>query len=157
MGKIENARMTQKIKIKNGRIITAQRIFENGSLFLDNGFITKISDKDIASRADFLLDAKGNFVSPGFIDIHVHGGGGSDFMDGTVKDFLTVATTHARFGTTFLVPTTLTAEIEDLLNSLNVYKKAANKNENVANFLGMHIESPYFAMNQKGAQDPRLF
>jgi len=148
--------MTKKIKIKNGRIITAHRIIENGSLLLDNGIITEISDKDIVSRADTLLDAMGNFVSPGFIDIHVHGGGGSDFMDGTVKDFLTVAATHARFGTTSLVPTTLTAEKEDLLNSLDVYKKAANKNENGANFLGMHIEGPYFAMSQKGAQDSRF-
>lgn len=155
MDKIENTGMTQKIKIKNGRIITVHRIIENGSLFLDNGIITEISDKNIASKADTVLDAKGNFVSPGFIDIHVHGGGGSDFMDGTVKDFLTVAETHARFGTTSLVPTTLTAEKEDLLNSLDIYKKAVNKNKNGAKFLGMHIEGPYFAMSQKGAQDPR--
>jgi N-acetylglucosamine-6-phosphate deacetylase len=147
--------MGKKIKIKNGRIITTHRIIENGSLLIDNGLITEISDKDIHSKADTVLDAKENFVSPGFIDIHIHGGGGSDFMDGTVNDFLTVAEAHARFGTTSLVPTTLTAEKEDLLHTLNIYKEAVNKNENGARFIGMHIEGPYFAMSQKGAQDPR--
>jgi len=82
-------------------------------------------------------------------------GGGSDFMDGTVKDFLTVAESHLRYGTTALVPTTLTAEKEDLLHTLDIYKKANSKNIAGAQFMGMHIEGPYFSLSQKGAQDPR--
>jgi N-acetylglucosamine-6-phosphate deacetylase len=147
--------MGKKLKIINGRIITPEKIIENASLLISDGIITEISDKEISSKADVTIDAEENFVAPGFIDIHVHGGGGSDFMDGTVEDFLTIAETHLQCGTTALVPTTLTSEKEDLLHILNVYRKAAKENVKGAQFMGMHIEGPYFAMSQKGAQDAR--
>ncbi|MEO6814767.1 MAG: N-acetylglucosamine-6-phosphate deacetylase [Ginsengibacter sp.] len=147
--------MNKKLKIINGRVITSQRIIDHASLLISDGIITEIGEKKISSEADIILDARGKYVSPGFIDIHVHGGGGSDFMDSTVKDFLTIAETHLRYGTTALVPTTLTAEKEDLLHTLEIYKKANAKNKAGAQFMGMHIEGPYFAMSQKGAQDPR--
>jgi N-acetylglucosamine-6-phosphate deacetylase len=147
--------MGKKLKIINGRIITSHRIIDHASLLISDGIITEISEKKIASKADATLDAKGNYISPGFIDIHIHGGGGSDFMDGSVKDFLTIAETHLQYGTTALVPTTLTAEKEDLLHTLDVYKKANARNKAGAQFMGMHIEGPYFAMSQRGAQDPR--
>ena len=145
----------RKLKIINGRIITPEKIIENGSVLVSEGIITAISDKKINSKADVIVDAEGNFISPGFIDIHVHGGGGSDFMDGTIRDFLTIAETHLQYGTTALVPTTLTAEKENLLHILDIYRKASKQNVKGAQFLGMHIEGPYFAMSQKGAQDAR--
>jgi N-acetylglucosamine-6-phosphate deacetylase len=76
-------------------------------------------------------------------------------MDGSETAFLKIAETHARYGTTAMVPTTLTSEKEDLLNILDLYSEADKKNINGAQFLGMHLEGPYFAMNQRGAQDPR--
>jgi N-acetylglucosamine-6-phosphate deacetylase len=85
----------------------------------------------------------------------VHGGGGHDFMDGNEDAFLEIARTHARYGTTAMVPTTLTAEKVDLLKTLDLYATANAKNTMGAQFLGMHLEGPYFAMNQRGAQDPR--
>ena len=145
----------RKLKIINGRIITPGKIIEKGSVLVSDGLITAISDKKISSKADVIVDAEGNFISPGFIDIHVHGGGGSDFMDGTIRDFLTIAETHLQYGTTALVPTTLTAEKENLLHILDIYRKASKQNVKGAQFLGMHIEGPYFAMSQKGAQDAR--
>ena len=148
--------MGKKLKITNGRVITSHRIIENASLLIIDGLIKEINEKKIVSKADIILDAKGNYISPGFIDIHVHGGGGSDFMDGTVKSFLTIAETHKQFGTTLLLPTILTAEKEELLNTLDIYKKANSKNKEGAQFLGVHIEGPYFALSQKGAQDPRF-
>src|SRR5205085_587209 len=69
--------------------------------------------------------------------------------------FLKIAETHARHGTTSMVPTTLSSERDELINTLDVYKTADKKNIHGAQFLGMHIEGPYFAMNQRGAQDPR--
>jgi N-acetylglucosamine-6-phosphate deacetylase len=147
--------MNKKLKIINGRVITTHRILDHASLFISDGMITEVSENKIATKADITLDAKGNYISPRFIDIHVHGGGGSDFMDGTVKDFLTIEETHLRYGTTALVPTTLSAEKEDLLHTLDVYKNANAKNKSGAQFMGMHIEGPYFAMSQRGAQDPR--
>ncbi|MDP4132164.1 MAG: N-acetylglucosamine-6-phosphate deacetylase [Bacteroidota bacterium] len=142
-------------KIINGQIITPNGILKNGSLLISGGRITEISESGIDSSASVILDAAGKFVSPGFIDIHVHGGGGSDFMDGTVDAFLKIAELHARYGTTSLVPTTLTAEKEDLLHTLDIYRQAYKKNNRGAQFMGMHIEGPYFDMEQRGAQDPR--
>ena len=102
-----------------------------------------------------LVDARGQYISPGFMDIHVHGGGGSDFMDGSVEAFLTIAQTHAKHGTTSLLPTTLTSEKEDLIQTLEAFGKAEMVNTMGANLMGMHLEGPYFAMSQRGAQDPK--
>src|SRR5690606_8083666 len=117
--------------------------------------ITAVSEKPLDVPDAIEIDAKGQYISPGFIDIHVHGGGGHDFMDGTVNAFLRIAETHARYGTTSMLPTTLTAEKEDLLETLDVYKLADKQNRAGAQFIGIHLEGPYFAMNQRGAQDPR--
>lgn len=144
-----------RIKIIHGRILTPHGMLPDGSLLIAEGRISAISESGIGSPADVVIDAAGKYVSPGFIDIHVHGGGGSDFMDGTVAAFLQVAVTHARYGTTALLPTTLTAEKEDLLHTLDVYREAIKENDEGAQFMGMHIEGPYFDMEQRGAQDPR--
>ena len=95
------------------------------------------------------------FISPGFIELHVHGGSGADLMDGTVDAFLKVAQTHLKFGTTAMVPTTLTSDTLSLIAILELYEQAVIANETGAQFLGMHLEGPYFAMNQRGAQDPQ--
>jgi len=113
--------MRRKIKIINGSVITTHRILEHANILVSDNKITKISQDNLNEDADTVIDAEGYYVSPGFIDIHVHGGGGSDFMDGTVKDFLTVGETHARYGTTTMIPTTLTADKNQLINTLEVY------------------------------------
>lgn len=147
--------MLKSLKIINGNIITPYQLLPMSSLYVENGIITEIKTGNITKPADTIIDAEGKYISPGFIDIHVHGGGNSDFMDATVKDFLTVAETHLKHGTTAMVPTTLTAGKEELLHSIDIYKEAIKKNQSGAQFLGMHIEGPYFAMSQRGAQDPR--
>jgi N-acetylglucosamine-6-phosphate deacetylase len=145
----------QRIKIFNGRIITADKILPYGTILVTGDTITAVSDDDISFDDAIEIDAKGNYISPGFIDIHVHGGGGYDFMDGTEEAFLKIAETHARYGTTAMLPTTLTSEKEDLLQILEMYEEANKKNTNGAQFIGMHLEGPYFALNQRGAQDPK--
>lgn len=138
------------LRIINGKVITPTGIVEGVDLFLRDGKIVAAG-----SPGDRVIDAGGRYVSPGFIDIHVHGGGGHDFMDGHEEAFLEIARTHARFGTTAMLPTTLTGSKEELLHTLDVYERVAGKNTRGAQFLGMHLEGPYFAMNQRGAQDPR--
>jgi len=103
-----------------------------------------------------VIDAAGKYVSPGFIDIHVHGGGGHDFMDNTLDAFLEIAQLHARHGTTSFTPTTLSCEKRALLKTLSLYEEADALNGSGAQFTGLHIEGPYFSMNQRGAQDPRF-
>lgn len=145
----------QSLQIVNGKVITPSGILPAGCMLVKNGIITAI-EKDITPIQNAtVIDAGGNYISPGFIDIHIHGGGGYDFMDGNETAFLKIAETHARYGTTAMLPTTLTSTKEEMLETLAVYEKANKKNENGAQFLGMHLEGPYFAMNQRGAQNPR--
>lgn len=145
----------RKIKISNGKVITPFKIIPNGTVLIEGNRIAAVSENDIAVDDVETIDAKGLYVSPGFIDIHVHGGGGHDFMDGDGEGFLRIAELHAKYGTTSMVPTTLTSEKEQLIETLNLYEQAQRNNSKGAQFLGLHLEGPYFAMNQRGAQDPR--
>jgi N-acetylglucosamine-6-phosphate deacetylase len=142
-------------KIFNGHIITPEGIIRNGSVLIKDGVISSISDHDEEVSGAEMVDAGGRYISPGFIDIHVHGGGGFDFMDNTIEAFLEIAKTHARYGTTALFPTTLTGSAEDIVNTLKTYDKAYPLNDMGSEFMGVHLEGPYFAMNQRGAQDPK--
>jgi N-acetylglucosamine-6-phosphate deacetylase len=147
--------MSNYTKIFNANIITPSGFVKDGTLIISGGKIAEINAKNIALDNALEIDAKGKYVAPGFIDIHVHGGGGHDFMDNTLDAFVGIAETHAKYGTTAMMPTTLSCEKEDLLDTLSVYEKASLSNYNGADFVGIHIEGPYFAMSQKGAQDPR--
>lgn len=146
--------MEKTLKIYNGKILTPYRII-SGTVVVVDGKIKEVAEGNIDVPGAIEIDAKGNYIAPGFIDIHVHGGGGHDFMDGSEEAFLKIAETHAKYGTTGLMPTTLTSELDELYNTLDLYKKADKKNKMGAQFLGMHLEGPYFAMSQRGAQDPR--
>jgi len=138
------------LRIINGKVITPRGIGAGTDVFLRDGKIVAAG-----SPGDRVIDAEGRYVSPGFIDIHVHGGGGYDFMDGEEAAFLGVAETHVKYGTTAMLPTTLTGSEEELLHILDVYGRVLGRNRRGAQFLGMHLEGPYFAMSQRGAQDPR--
>ena len=143
-----------QLKIYNGQIITPSRIIGNGTILVEDGRITAVEEGNIDVAAVLEINAEGKYVSPGFIDIHVHGGGGHDFMDNTVGAFLAIANTHVKFGTTAMLPTTLTSSKEDLLETLRIYEIACKQNTNGAQFIGIHLEGPYFALSQCGAQDP---
>lgn len=145
-----------QLKIINAKIITPAQVIENGTMLVDDGLIVDITGTDNGGAANEVIDAAGKYLAPGFIDIHVHGGGGHDFMDNTVEAFLEIARLHARFGTTAITPTTLSCESEDLLKTLDTYAEADKLNHDGARFIGMHIEGPYFSMGQRGAQDARF-
>lgn len=146
--------MERVLKIYNGKIISPYRIFE-GTVIIEGSKIREVVQGNVEIAGATVIDAKGKYISPGFIDIHVHGGGGHDFMDGSEEAFLKIAETHAQYGTTGLMPTTLTSELDELYHTLELYKQANQNNTKGAQFLGMHLEGPYFAMTQRGAQDPR--
>lgn len=101
------------------------------------------------------VDGEGQFLSHGFIDIHVHGGGGYDFMDADSKAWHAISAFHLTHGTTGLVPTTLAADREGLLAAMDTYAECKSGFEDGAGFLGVHVEGPYLAPAQCGAQDPR--
>ncbi|MEP7258225.1 MAG: N-acetylglucosamine-6-phosphate deacetylase [Flavitalea sp.] len=143
------------IKIFNGRIITPYRIIPYGSILITGNTITAVSEGNIETEVAEEIDAQGKYIAPGFIDIHIHGSLGDDFMDGSEEAFLKIAEGNTRFGTTSMTPTTLTSNQEGLYQTLDLYDSAHQKNNKGAQFLGMHLEGPYFAMNQRGAQDAR--
>ena len=107
----------QRLKIFNGKIITANKIINGGSVLITGNTITAVSESDIEFEGAIEINANGKYISPGFIDIHVHGGGGHDFMDGTETAFLKIAETHAQYGTTSMLPTTLSASKEEILQT----------------------------------------
>jgi N-acetylglucosamine-6-phosphate deacetylase len=147
--------MNQRIKFFNGKVILPDRIIDRGTVLVTDGRISAVTEGDMDFNDAIEIDANGLYISPGFIDIHLHGGGGYDFMDGTSEAFLGIAELHARHGTTAMLPTTLTSEKEDLLLTLDAYEAANRINTMGAAFIGMHLEGPYFSMNQRGAQDPK--
>ena len=149
-----NESSEERIKIYNGRILTPGRVISNGTVVVAGERIAEISEGNVSVPDALEIDAQGKYVAPGFIDIHVHGGGGFDFMDGSESAFIEVAELHARYGTTSMAPTTLSSDKAGILRTLSVYEAANRSKTRGARFLGMHLEGPYFAMNQRGAQDP---
>lgn len=147
--------MNRPLNILNGKIVTAHKPITVVNVLTDGATILSVTDRERESPDAEIIDATGKYVMPGFIDIHVHGGAGHDFMDGTQESFLNVAELHARYGTTSMLPTSLSASREELLATLSAYESANKVNVKGSQFLGMHLEGPYFAMNQRGAQDPR--
>lgn len=146
-----------RLIIKNGNVIFPDRIEEDMTIVCEDGKIVAIISQNEVElhENDTVIDACHKYVSSGFIDIHTHGGGGHDFMDGTVEAYLGAAETHAKHGTTTLLPTTLTSTFEELMKTFSIYKEAVKQNKKGAKFLGLHLEGPYFAYNQRGAQDPK--
>ena len=144
----------QRIKIC-ARGDNPYRVINDGCVIVENGKIQCVSEGEVKTGDCLEINAMGNYVAPGFIDIHTHGGGGHDFMDGTVEAYLGAIEMHARHGTTTIVPTTLTSTNEELKNTFDVFRQAKARHTKGACMLGLHLEGPYFAMSQKGAQDPR--
>lgn len=140
-------------KITNAKIVLGNEIKTGESVYFEDGVITEITDKDLP--CDEVIDAKGNYLSAGFIDIHTHGGGGFEFIDGTKEAFITPAVLHAKHGTTALYPTVSSGSFEEIVGSCEAYKNVMNESHNGARLMGLHLEGPYFAMSQRGAQDPR--
>lgn len=99
------------------------------------------------------VDGEGGILAPGFIDLHVHGGGGCDFMDGTLEAIVTAARAHLSHGTTTIAPTTLACSDEELFRFFANYERALQV-ENMPRLAGIHLEGPYFSKNQAGAQPP---
>lgn len=142
--------------LKNGKIITPIRVMNRGSLVIQGGEIVAIGESvEVPSEAQ-VIDVGGRYIAPGFIDIHLHGGGGADVMDGTVEALETIARTHAKTGTTALLPTTLTAPIDDIRAALEKITYAKENPVHGAKILGAHVEGPYFAFEQRGAQNPEF-
>ncbi|MBE3091704.1 MAG: N-acetylglucosamine-6-phosphate deacetylase [Candidatus Atribacteria bacterium] len=139
----------------HGTIVTPFQLLEDRIIIIEKGKIIAITNKkeDLAILKNVeKIEAKDKFVVPGYIDIHVHGGGGSDVMDGEYEAIKQVATTHSRFGTTAFLPTTMTMAKDKIIKSLKSIHEARLKGTGTAEILGIHLEGPYINPEKKGAQ-----
>jgi N-acetylglucosamine-6-phosphate deacetylase len=138
--------------IINAKLIVNNKIVE-GKTLLFNDKIVEISD-NISLVGKEIIDAKGQFVSPGFIDIHIHGSGGADVMDATPKALETISSTLLKTGTTSFLATTMTmspSAIDNALQNIQDHKK----NVSGAQILGIHLEGPFINASKHGAQDKK--
>ncbi|MBE6931500.1 MAG: N-acetylglucosamine-6-phosphate deacetylase [Ruminococcaceae bacterium] len=146
----------KRTAIINGRIITPYRIIDGATLLIENGKILDIVKGDCCTEGCEIIDAKGQYVAPGFIDMHTHGAGNFDFMDCSVEAFLGAAEMHAKHGTTLLLPTATTGPIDVMKAMFAYFREAKANNPRGAILYGLHMEGPYFSYEQRGAQDPRF-
>ena len=139
--------------IENGKIIQGDKILEGYTLYFENEKILAVTKEKMA--ADEVIDAKGMFVSPGFVDTHTHGAKGFDFLDGTEEAFLTATAFQATHGATTVLPTITSSNYQDLKRAIEAYERVKDSKTHGAHMPGVHLEGPYFAASQAGAQDPR--
>lgn len=136
--------------IGNGQTVLPDRCCENGSILIEDGRIAAVNEP--RPEGARIMDAQGGYILPGFIDLHVHGGGGADFMDCEAGCFETVARAHCKHGTTALMPTTMTCPDEMLEKMIGGYLEALKAPTGGAQLLGLHLEGPFFSAKNKGAQ-----
>ena len=134
--------------IINGKIILHDEIV-NKNLFIEDDKITEISDRQ--PEDEDIIDAKGAYVSPGFIDVHTHGRGGSDTMYATFDDLNTISKATLKTGVTSFLPTTMTMPVDDIAKAIENIAVNKDKVEG-AQVLGTHLEGPFFNKKYKGAQ-----
>jgi N-acetylglucosamine-6-phosphate deacetylase len=132
----------------NGTIVLADRLLEGGSVTVGDDRIAALGSPPPAGAE--IVDLHGGYLAPGFVDLHVHGGAGADFMDGTIEAFRTVCRAHARHGTTSLLPTSTVARHDQLLTFLNVCRRLKAEGTGGAVILGAHLYGPYFAAEARG-------
>ena len=135
--------------LKNASIILETEILNNTDIKINEGLITGLGkfEDDV-----YIIDLEGMYVSPGFIDIHTHGGYGGDFMDAEDESFDKALSFHSDNGTTSLLATSVTAPVEQIEKMLSKTREYMKKENVKCSVLGAHIEGPYLSEKNKGAQ-----
>jgi N-acetylglucosamine-6-phosphate deacetylase len=144
-----------EFQVVNAKLITPAGVLVNGSLRVKDGIIIEISDTPYDNTLEIsTLDAKGNWLMPGFIDVHVHGGAGHDFMDANEEGLTAITKFHAAHGTTSMLATTLTSSRDDLTAIIDRVSRFMSKPMPFAQIIGVHLEGPFINVKWKGAQNP---
>lgn len=142
--------------IINGKIILKDQIVEGNSLLYSDVIEGIVPESDIPSGID-ILDAKGGYVSPGLIDLHIHGYLGKDVCDGEEESIRTISKGLLANGVTGYLPTTMTVDMKVIRKALEVCRslKEESKSWDGSQILGCHAEGPFISESKKGAQDPK--
>ncbi|HEX8490862.1 MAG TPA: amidohydrolase family protein, partial [Chthoniobacterales bacterium] len=129
----------------NARLIFPDGIRDGLELVVENGKIVEIREGTTADS----IDLAGNYLAPGFIDLHIHGAVGRDTMDATPESFRAICDYHAGGGTTSLLLTTVTAPIAEIVSVLRAVRALAGGIKQIA---GVHVEGPFISKSKAGAQ-----
>lgn len=138
-------------QIINARILTQQGWLKNGSVILRDGKILEVTNCDLAIIGAELVDAKGMYVVPGFIDMHAHGGGGADFQEGSEESFRIACQAHAKYGTTSIFPTLSSSTVPMIEKAVDTCTKLMKEPDSP--IMGLHLEGHYLNPNKAGAQN----
>ena len=141
-------------QIIGGRIFTPEGWLDGGSVLVEGKKIKAILNTDLPIEGASTIDARGAYIIPGGIEMHVHGAAGADFMDGTVEAFRTAAGYHLQQGTTTIFPTLSTSSYETIMKGIECAEVLMQDDESSVE--GLHLEGPYFAVKMAGAQLPEL-
>ena len=139
--------------IYNARLVLEDRIVDRGWVLVENDLINAVG-QGVPPDGHEQIDAKESYLAPGFIDLHVHGGGGSDFLEATTQAFQAAADFHLSGGTTSLCPTAATATYGTFASFLDAWKSAKSRSK--TRLLPVHLEGPHLAPSKAGAQDSKL-
>ena len=139
-------------QIINGKIHTPQGWLKNGSVIICDNKILEVSNCDLAVVGAKIVDARGMYIVPGGVEIHVHGGGGRDFMEGTEDAFRAAVDAHMQHGTTSIFPTLSSSSIPMIKAAAATTEKLMAEKDSP--ILGLHLEGHYFNMKMAGGQIP---
>ena len=135
-------------QIINGHILTPQGWMKDGSVLISDGKILEITNSDLAVIGATVVDARGMYIVPGFVAMHVHGGGGSDFTEATPEAFRMAAKAHLAHGATTIFPTLSSSSFETLGQAVGVCQELMK--EPGTTIMGLHIEGPYLNPKMAG-------
>ena len=135
-------------QIINGHILTPQGWMKDGSVLISDGKILEITNSDLAVIGATVVDARGMYIVPGFVAMHVHGGGGSDFTEAIPEAFRTAAKAHLAHGATTIFPTLSSSSFETLGQAVGVCQELMK--EPGTTIMGLHIEGPYLNPKMAG-------
>jgi len=145
----------EKTIIKNAHVISPDVDLENATIVIDGKTIKQVSKKPVSEKgASTVVDVKGQYVMPGFIDVHTHGANTYDFCDADPQAIFEIAKGKLAEGVTSFLPTTLTvshAELETAAKNLRAYADAGMP---YAKTPGIHLEGPFINVKCCGAQNP---
>ena len=138
---------------RNGRVLVGTSIVDHRTVVVDGPRVSAIhSDDGVKPDADHVVDLNGRLLLPGFVDVQVNGGGGVLLnANPTVEGVRTIANTHRRFGTTGLLPTLITDDLDVVHRAIAAVDEAIGTG--VPGVLGIHLEGPYLSPERKGAHD----
>ena len=139
-------------QIINARILTPQGWLKNGSVLIRDNKILEVTNCDLPIVGATLIDAKGMYIVPGGVEIHVHGGGGRDFMEGSEDAFRAAIKAHMQHGTTSIFPTLSSSTIPMIRAAAATTEKLMAEPDTPV--LGLHLEGHYFNMKMAGGQMP---